>query len=155
MPGFLRTPRGLAATTMVTFVGCGIVGLAEPRALFLPAMLIGFAALFVGGIATIVVPRLAISSLLTADRRRGELPKTHPGWFRRRFWGSVSWELNSPVEVNQSATTVNAFLSWRKETEKWPFGDPTTKLLTQSDGFATAPGWLWNMPFKPVLTGWG
>lgn len=154
MPGFLRTSRGLAATTVVACVGCGIVGIAEPKALFLPAMLIGLVTLWVGGIATVVVPRLTLASLLNADRRRDALPRMQPSWFRRRFWWSISWELTSPVDVDLSASTVKAFLSWRKETKKWPFGDPTTKLVTQPEGFSTAPGWLWNMPFKPVLTGW-
>ena len=115
----------------------------------------GFLVLFAGGAATIVVPRRRAAARLAAERAsRPPPPTAKAGFLRRVWWWNLTWTIASPLSPEDATMCVASVMEGRKASNSWPFGDSTTKLHIDAGAFATAPGWLWNAPFKPLVSGW-
>lgn len=115
----------------------------------------GFLVLFAGGIAAIVVPRRRAAARLAAERAsKLPVPTARAGLLRRIWWWNLKWTIASPLSPEDASMCVASTMESRKASNRWPFGDSTTKSHIDAGGFATAPGWLWNAPFKPLVSGW-
>jgi hypothetical protein len=145
----------LTAMVLVLLVLSGLGWTFGPRQLRLVFLVLGFLVLFIGATATIVIPRRLAAARLAGDRQALRPPDgAHSGLMRRRWWWSLTWTIASPLNPVEVSSRVQAFVEARKSDAEWPFGDTTSKLYVESDGFSTAPGWLWRSPYKPLLSGW-
>lgn len=152
----LDSPPVLAALVIILLLSIGIGWTFGPREYSVVFLLLGFATIFIGGTTLIVMPRVRVTSRLAADRSADAVSwsAANAGFLRRAWWWSLTWTINSLLPPAECSARAQAIVEARKEASEWPFGDSTTKLLAEPEGFSTAPGWLWNAPYKPLVTGW-
>jgi len=149
----LVSPRSLTGATLLLLVASGLGWTFGPRSFSAAFLVAGFVVILVGGVVQVVIPRRRSATRLQADLRAPIRAGDRPGRFRRALWWTMSWTVRSPVAAAEAASRADEIVVRRKNAAKWPFGDTTTKLHSESNGFITTPGWFWNMPYKPVVSG--